>query len=77
MSPDPDLPRSPCVRRCCLDDEEVCVGCGRHLTEILGWHAADPATRHAILRRAAERLRARGRLPRPDPTATPSRPAKP
>lgn len=28
---------SPCVRNCCLDKEDVCVGCFRHIKEIVGW----------------------------------------
>jgi predicted Fe-S protein YdhL (DUF1289 family) len=60
-----DLPASPCVRNCCLDDADVCLGCGRHLEEILAWHNADAAGRHAILdaaagRRAAQLARRRG-----------------
>ena len=36
-----DDPDSPCVRNCCLDEVDVCLGCGRLLAEILRWHAAD------------------------------------
>jgi predicted Fe-S protein YdhL (DUF1289 family) len=50
---------SPCIRNCCLDDSEVCLGCGRHLQEILRWQQADAAERAAILARAAERRAAR------------------
>jgi uncharacterized protein len=28
-------PASPCIRNCCLDAAEVCLGCGRHLQEII------------------------------------------
>lgn len=28
---------SPCVRICCLDDENVCLGCGRTLDDIRRW----------------------------------------
>jgi predicted Fe-S protein YdhL (DUF1289 family) len=55
----PPLPESPCVRNCCLDDADVCIGCGRHLGEILRWGAADAGEREAILARAAERRTAR------------------
>ncbi|QJP07120.1 DUF1289 domain-containing protein [Pseudomonas multiresinivorans] len=40
---------SPCCRRCCLDDADVCVGCGRTLGEILEWNEADSERRRAIL----------------------------
>ena len=51
----PPPPESPCVRNCCLDDADVCLGCGRHLQEILRWQQAGPAERETILARAAER----------------------
>lgn len=59
MAPDIDPPPSPCVRNCCLDDADVCLGCGRSLQEILRWSAADRAEREAILARAAARREAR------------------
>lgn len=47
---------NPCVRNCCLDGDNICLGCGRRLAEILEWHRADPE------RRAHIRLSARSRL---------------
>jgi predicted Fe-S protein YdhL (DUF1289 family) len=51
------------VRDCCLDEAEVCMGCGRTLQDILRWHAASDAEREAILvaakARVAERRAAR------------------
>jgi len=47
---------SPCVRNCCLDEADVCMGCGRQLQEILGWHAASGEEREAILAVAKTRL---------------------
>jgi uncharacterized protein len=28
---------SPCVRNCCLNAEDICLGCYRHINEILAW----------------------------------------
>ena len=56
-----DGPASPCVRNCCLDDDDVCLGCGRRLDEILAWHGADHAAKFVILDAAAERREARVR----------------
>lgn len=50
---------SPCVRNCCLDDGNVCMGCGRKLDEIVAWGTASDADKTAILERSRERLRAR------------------
>jgi len=40
---------SPCVRNCCLDDDEVCLGCSRTLDEILRWGAASEKEKAQIL----------------------------
>jgi predicted Fe-S protein YdhL (DUF1289 family) len=40
---------SPCVRNCCLDEQDVCLGCGRTLDEIVLWGDADDAQRLQIL----------------------------
>ena len=47
---------SPCVRDCCLDENQVCMGCGRALQEILRWHAASDEEKEAILLVAKARL---------------------
>jgi hypothetical protein len=52
-------PASPCIRQCCLDDADECLGCGRTLEEIKGWHSADGAGREAILQAAAIRRQQR------------------
>lgn len=51
---DPVVP-SPCVRNCCLDDNDICLGCFRSITEIMGWSAADSHQRHEILQRCVVR----------------------
>ncbi|HSX70113.1 MAG TPA: DUF1289 domain-containing protein [Pseudomonas sp.] len=48
---------SPCRRQCCLDDEDVCLGCGRTLAEILEWGRADGERRRDICQAAQQRLR--------------------
>ena len=57
----PDPLASPCVRNYCLDDDNVCMGCGRTLQEIVGWGAASDADKAATLTRSRERLHARER----------------
>jgi predicted Fe-S protein YdhL (DUF1289 family) len=47
------------VRDCCLDEAEVCMGCGRSLQEILRWQAASPEERETILAAAKLRLEER------------------
>lgn len=55
-----DVP-SPCVRNCCLDDDDVCLGCGRTIQEILAWQQGPDSERREIIARSRERLRQRGR----------------
>ena len=50
---------SPCVRNCCLDDDNVCIGCGRALHEIVAWGTASDADKTQILARSRERQRER------------------
>ena len=47
---------NPCVRNCCLDDKNICMGCGRSLTEILEWHHADYSRQQQINIAAKNRL---------------------
>lgn len=28
---------SPCMRNCCLNNDDICLGCFRHIDEILAW----------------------------------------
>jgi len=28
---------SPCIRNCCLDKQDICLGCFRSLDEIMQW----------------------------------------
>jgi predicted Fe-S protein YdhL (DUF1289 family) len=46
---------SPCVRNCCLDERDVCLGCGRSLDEIRVWSEAGDAERLKILDQATRR----------------------
>lgn len=58
---DRHTPASPCIRQCCLDDADECIGCGRTLEEIKAWHGADDGSRAAILQAAEARRAARAR----------------
>jgi predicted Fe-S protein YdhL (DUF1289 family) len=44
--------QSPCIRRCCLDDNDICLGCFRSLDEITAWGMSDDGTRLDILARS-------------------------
>jgi hypothetical protein len=60
VNADPPAPvASPCVDRCCLDDDDVCLGCFRHVQEIIEWSSASTARRLEIRQAARERAAAR------------------
>ncbi len=46
---------TPCVRKCCLDDNDVCLGCFRTMEEICRWNEAGDEERRAILKNCSER----------------------
>jgi predicted Fe-S protein YdhL (DUF1289 family) len=50
--------QSPCVRNCCLDDGDMCLGCFRSLEEIKQWGVADHNERLLILQNAEQRREA-------------------
>ena len=55
----PDPLASPCTRNCTLDREDVCLGCGRTIGEIMEWANASPARKAEIKALLPERLRGR------------------
>ncbi|MCJ8299755.1 MAG: DUF1289 domain-containing protein [Pseudomonadales bacterium] len=51
---------SPCIRNCCLNDQDVCLGCFRTIEEICAWSAMDSASRQQVLNTAKERRKHAG-----------------
>jgi predicted Fe-S protein YdhL (DUF1289 family) len=50
---------SPCTRTCCLDLNDVCVGCFRTLDEILAWSSLDNAQKKTVLSQCEQRKKSR------------------
>lgn len=46
---------SPCVACCKLDEHKVCVGCYRHINEIVDWNRRSEAELTAIMQQVAAR----------------------
>ncbi|GGI78731.1 DUF1289 domain-containing protein [Shewanella hanedai] len=40
---------SPCVAKCGLNDEDICMGCYRNIDEIVEWGNADDAFKTKVL----------------------------
>jgi predicted Fe-S protein YdhL (DUF1289 family) len=52
---------SPCNRVCTLNDDSVCLGCGRTLDDITRWSTMTEADKARCVALAADRLRLMGR----------------
>jgi len=46
---------SPCVRQCCLDGDDICVGCKRSMDEIMQWSSASDELKRQILLNCEQR----------------------
>jgi len=46
---------SPCVSICELNEQDICLGCGRSLDEVGAWLTASEEEKRQILLRAEER----------------------
>jgi hypothetical protein len=51
------MAKSPCCRVCKINYDEVCIGCGRTLAEIIGWSVMTEEEQQEVLKTAADRLR--------------------
>ena len=52
------IERHPCIRNCCLNDKDVCLGCFRSLEEIKEWGEADNHARNIIRQKSKQRKEA-------------------
>jgi len=56
---------SPCVAACRLNSDKLCVGCYRHITEIVDWNKRTDEQNAAILQKVAIRKQDAALHPRP------------
>ncbi|WJG10829.1 DUF1289 domain-containing protein [Aliiglaciecola sp. LCG003] len=52
---------SPCIRNCCLDRQDICVGCFRSIDEILRWSNASFNQQQQIMKAAELRKNTRNK----------------
>ncbi|HEX5793142.1 MAG TPA: DUF1289 domain-containing protein [Rheinheimera sp.] len=57
---------SPCVASCRLNADKLCVGCFRHITEIVDWNRRSDAENSAILQKVAKRKQQAALYNQPD-----------
>ncbi len=55
MANDINSIESPCIRNCCLNENDICLGCYCSLSEITDWGQAGSNRRHVILLNAKQR----------------------
>jgi predicted Fe-S protein YdhL (DUF1289 family) len=55
LSDNDNIVQSPCIRNCCLNDDDICLGCFRLLDEITQWGEANNHERMVILKNAQQR----------------------
>ena len=53
--PESPVTQSPCVACCRLNSEKLCVGCYRHISEIVNWNKRSDSENCAILQKVAKR----------------------
>jgi predicted Fe-S protein YdhL (DUF1289 family) len=58
MSDIDNCTQSPCIRNCCLNDDDICLGCFRSIEEIKQWTVVDHHRRRIILQNARQRREA-------------------
>jgi predicted Fe-S protein YdhL (DUF1289 family) len=47
--------QSPCVNNCCLDENDICLGCFRSIDEIMGWYEATNEQKVIVLTHCEQR----------------------
>ena len=48
---------SPCIRNCCLNENNICLGCFRSMAEIMAWSHASDEERKVILESVKSRAK--------------------
>ncbi|MEZ9595281.1 DUF1289 domain-containing protein [Shewanella sp. 10N.261.52.F9] len=49
------MKQSPCVAKCGLNDDDYCMGCYRHIDEIVGWAQASDERKTVIWQNVNQR----------------------
>ncbi|MDA8622070.1 DUF1289 domain-containing protein [Psychrosphaera sp.] len=49
--------QSPCIKNCCLDSEDVCIGCYRDIKEIMAWSKMSNSEKKMTLKRCSTRVK--------------------
>jgi len=47
----------PCIKKCCLNEDDVCLGCFRTFDDMVQWHKSNIEEKTKMLKMAKERKR--------------------
>ncbi|ACA87433.1 DUF1289 domain-containing protein [Shewanella woodyi] len=53
--------QSPCVAKCGVNEDDICMGCYRNIDEIVGWSKADNAFKAEVWKQIPARKAALGK----------------
>lgn len=62
QKPSAEMVKSPCVHICCLDEQDICLGCYRSCDEITQWGGMSNEERKDVMKKVAERENAGGNM---------------
>lgn len=54
---------SPCIRNCCLNEYDICLGCFRHIDEIVGWQQRTESEKLQVMTNIEQRKKQHNREP--------------
>lgn len=60
---------SPCIASCKLNADKICIGCYRHIEEIVDWNKRSDAEHALIYQKLAERKALLANAPAPEQTS--------
>jgi predicted Fe-S protein YdhL (DUF1289 family) len=49
---------SPCIKRCCVNEDHICTGCFRSVDEIVAWTRSDNEQKQHVLATSLQRKNA-------------------
>ncbi len=52
---------SPCVCNCCLDEQDICLGCFRHIDEIVSWRKLNNTEKNTVIQQCHKRAQQRAK----------------
>ena len=55
IQPNSDIVKSPCIKQCRLNQRDICIGCYRSISEIVGWAEKSITEQKNIIKKSLHR----------------------